>query len=485
MSLWRTKSLNFALEEANSGKVKLERTLGAWDLIFLGIGAIIGAGLFSITGIAAAQNAGPAIIISFLIASLGCILTGLCFSELAAMIPISGGAYSYAYTILGEFIAWIVGWVLVIEYAAGAALVAISWSAYVVSFLEGFGFHLPYFLLASPWQPVSLADGSQVYGIVNLPAVLIVVLLTFLLIRGVDKSAMVNAVLVVVKVSLVFLFILLGLNYIQWENFTPFIPENTGNFGEFGWSGIMRGAGIVFLAYLGFDAVSTAAQEVKNPQKNLPIGMIGSLLICTVLFVLFAFVMVGLVPYPQLNVAAPVALAIDHTPFPWMSGLIKLAIISGLTSVVLVMLLGQSRVFFTMSKDGLLPPFFSTLHKKYHTPWLSNLFLMFAVGTFAAFAPLSSVGQLTSMGTLLIFALVCLMVLVLRRTHPRMYRPFTVPFVPFVPLLGIFICCSMMVSFEWSVWQQLISWILLGFIVYFLYGRKHSHLVVRATEDKE
>lgn len=476
MSLWRTKSIDYLEEEANSGTQKLERTLGSTSLVLLGIGAIIGAGLFSITGIAAAENAGPAIVISFILASIGCMFAGLCFSELASMIPIAGGAYTYAYATLGEFIAWIIGWALMLEYAAGAAAVSISWSAYVVSFLHGFHIDLPSALVASPWQPTQLLDGSTVYGWINLPACLIVVLITFLLIGGVDKSAKVNAVLVAIKVAVVLLFIAVGFGYIDYQNYDPFIPENTGVFGEFGWSGIMRAAGIVFLAYIGFDAVSTAAQEVKNPQKDLPIGIIGSLIICTVLYVLFALVMVGIVPFQQLNVAAPVAEAINKTPFLWLNGLIKLAIIAGLTSVVLVLLLGQSRIFFTMSKDGLIPSCFSRIHSKYHTPWISNLILMVLVGTFSAFAPLSLVGHLTSIGTLLAFAIVCASVIVLRKTRPDLPRPFKTPFVPVVPLLGIIICFALMFSLGWMTWARLSIWLIIGLVVYFLYGKWNSHL---------
>lgn len=476
MSLWRTKSIEFLEEEAFSGPQKLERSLGATSLVLLGIGAIIGAGLFSITGIAAAQNAGPAVILSFIFASIGCAFAGLCFSELASMIPVAGGAYSYTYATLGEFIAWIIGWALMLEYATGAAVVAISWSAYVVSFLQGFHIDLPAALVNSPWQQGHLADGTEVQGWINLPALIIVVLMSLLLIVGVNKSAKVNAVLVFIKVAVVLLFILIGFGYTQESNYTPFIPENTGVFGEFGWSGVMRAAGIVFLAYIGFDAVSTAAQEVKNPQRDLPIGIIGSLFICTILYVLFSYVMVGLVSYKELDVAAPVAAAINQTPYLWLNGLIKLAIIAGLTSVVLVLLLGQSRIFYTISKDGLLPSFLSIVHPKYHTPWVANLILMVAVGTFAAFAPLSLVGHLTSIGTLLAFAIVCASVIVLRKTHPHLHRPFKTPLVPWIPLMGILICLILMFSLGWATWARLSIWIIIGLIVYFAYGKWNSHL---------
>ncbi len=477
MSLLRTKSLESLMEEANHGSQKLKRSLGALSLVLMGIGAIIGAGLFSLTGVAASQNAGPAIVISFLIASIGCTFCGLCFSELAAMIPVAGGGYTYAYATMGEFMAWCVGWILILEYAAGAVAVAISWSAYVVSFLRDMNIHLPAAIIASPWQPTHMANGAEVYGVVNLPAMIIVVLISLLLIIGINKSAKVNAVLVCIKVAVVLIFICVGAAYVQEANYTPFIPTNTGTFGEYGWSGVMRAAGIVFLAYIGFDAVSTVAQEVRRPQRDLPVGIIGSLAICTFLYILFALVMVGLVNYEQLNVAAPVALAIQQTPYLWLNQLIKLAIIAGLTSTILVLLLGQSRIFFTMSRDGLLPACFSNVHAKFQTPWVSNLALMVLVGIAAAFTPLILVGELSSLGTLLVFAIVCASVLVLRKTRPDLRRPFRTPWVPVVPILGILSCLGLILSLGMHAWLRLGIWVLIGCVVYFLYGRTHSHLV--------
>lgn len=481
MSLWRTKSLEFLEKEANSGKEKLERKLNSFNLILLGIGAIIGAGLFSITGIAAANHAGPAILISFILASIGCAFAGLCFSELAAMIPVSGGAYSYTYATMGEFVAWIIGWTLILEYATGASLIAISCSAYLVSFISSLGVELPVEWVSSPWQPITLPDGSEAFGILNIPALLIVVMLSLLLIRGIEKSAKVNAVLVAIKVAVVLIFIGVGFAYINWENYKPFIPENTGTFGEFGWSGILRAAGIVFLAYIGFDAVSTAAQEVKKPQRSLPIGIIGSLIVCTILYILFSFVMIGLVPYADLDVAAPVALAIQKTPFEWLNWLVKLAIIAGLLSGSLVFLLGQSRIFYSMSKDGLLPGIFSRVHPKYHTPWISNLILMVVVGGFSAVAPLSIAGQLTSIGTLLAFVIVCGGVIVLRKLRPDLPRPFKTPLVPLIPILGILTCLALMFSLGLDTWIRLIVWIIIGLGVYFLYGKKNSHLAKKRS----
>lgn len=476
MSLWRTKSLEFIELEANSGGQNLERTLGPFNLILLGIGAIIGAGLFSITGFAAAQNAGPAITLSFILAAIGCAFTGLCFSELASMIPVSGGAYTYTYATLGEFIAWIIGWSLILEYGAGAVAVAISWSGYVVSFLQSINIHLPTAIIASPWQAIEMPDGTMVYGLINLPALLIVVLLSGLLILGVEKSSKVNAILVFIKIAIVLVFIAVGLFYVQEANFVPFIPPNQGIFGEFGWSGILRASGIVFFAYIGFDAVSTTAQEVKNPQRDLPIGIIGSLVVCTILYVLFSGVLVGIVPYLDLNVTAPVAAAINKTPYFWLNGLIKLGVVAGLTSVVLVMMLAQSRIFLSMSKDGLLPSLFSIVHPKYHTPWISSLIVMTVVGLCAAFAPLSIMGELTSIGTLLAFAIVCASVIVLRKTQPDFHRPFKTPWVPFIPLAGILICLLLMFSLGVATWARLVVWIAIGLAVYFLYGQKHSHL---------
>jgi basic amino acid/polyamine antiporter, APA family len=474
-SLLATKSLEDLKVQAEEGHT-LKRVLGPWNLVSLGIGAIIGAGLFSLTGIAAAENAGPAVVLSFLVAALGCAFAGLCYSEFATMIPIAGSAYTYSYATMGEFIAWIIGWDLVLEYAVGAATVSISWSAYVVSFLHDFGIHLPPQLLASPWQPVQLPDGSLMYGVINLPAVLIVVGVSIVLMRGIQESARANAVVVILKVTVVIVFILVGLRYIQGANYEPFIPVNTGEFGSYGWSGIMRAAGVIFFAYIGFDAVSTAAQEARNPQRDMPIGIIGSLVVCTILYVLFAFVMTGLVHYTELNVAAPVALAIDQTPYQWLKPAVKFAIIAGFTSVILVMLLGQSRVFFAMSTDRLLPRIFSDIHPTFRTPWRSNLLFMVFVSLFSAFAPIGVVGHMTSIGTLFAFVIVCAGVLVMRRTRPEVHRPFRTPLVPLVPILGILVCGALMYSLGWENWLRLLAWLVLGLVIYFAYGIKNSRV---------
>ncbi len=473
-ALFQTKSVGELQAEAETQA--LRRALGPWNLISLGIGAIIGAGLFSLTGIAAAENAGPAIALSFVVAAIGCAFAGLCYSEFSSMIPIAGSAYTYAYATMGEFLAWIIGWDLVLEYAVGASTVSISWSAYVVSFMHDIGWDLPAQLVASPFQPLRLPDGTMVHGLINLPAVFIVVMISLLLMIGIRESARVNAVIVVIKVTVVVLFICLGVFFINRANYTPYIPANTGEFGHFGWSGIMRAAGVIFFAYIGFDAVSTAAQEARKPQKDMPVGIIGSLIICTVLYVLFSTVLTGMVSYTELGGAAPVATAIDRTPYDWLKPLVKLAIICGFTSVILVMLLGQSRVFFSMSRDGLLPRVFSDVHPKWKTPWRSNLLFMLFVSCFSAFAPISVVGHMTSIGTLLAFVIVCAGIIVMRRTHPELPRPFKTPLVPLVPILGMVVCAAMMYSLGLDNWLRLIGWLVIGQVIYFTYSRSHSKL---------
>jgi len=477
MDLLRTKPLSRIVTESEGGDHTLKRTLGPASLVALGIGAIIGAGLFSLTGIAAAENAGPAIALSFVLAAVGCAFAGFCYSEFATMIPIAGSAYTYAYATMGEFIAWVIGWDLVLEYAVGASTVSISWSAYVVSFLHDFGIELPPYLVASPWQPVQLPSGELVHGLVNLPAVFIIVVISTLLMIGIKESANVNAVVVVIKVAVVLVFIGVGIWFVKGANYTPFIPENTGKFGEFGWSGILRAAGVIFFAYIGFDAVSTAAQEAKNPQRDMPIGIIGSLVICTILYVAFAVVMTGLAHYTEFRgVAAPVAVAIAYTPFKWLQPLVKLAIIAGFTSVILVMLLGQSRVFFSMSRDGLLPKVFSDIHPRYRTPWRSNLLFMGFVSLFSAFAPISMVGHMTSIGTLFAFIIVCAGILVMRHTQPDAPRPFRTPWVPVIPILGILVNAALMYGLGWENWLRLLVWLILGLCIYFSYSRRHSLL---------
>ncbi len=481
MGLFIRKPLGDLLAEAQeSGKESLKRVLGPFGLIALGVGVIIGAGLFSITGAVAANYTGPAITLSFIVAALGCCFAALCYAEFASMIPIAGSAYTYSYATMGELIAWIIGWDLVLEYCVAATTVSISWSRYLVVFLQGFGINLPHALTACPW------DG----GIVNIPAFLIVVVMSLFLIRGTEGSSILNNIIVFLKVSVVLTFVALGWRYIHLENYTPYIPANTGTLGEFGFTGILRGAAIVFFAFLGFDAISTAAQETKNPKRNMPIGILMSLLICTVLYILFAHVMTGVVHYSAFqgqNGIAPVAIAIDHMgqmdggglvhpDYPWLNRAIIVAILLGYCSVIMVTLLGQSRVFLSMSRDGLLPPLFSHIHAKYRTPARSNLLFMVLVGTLAAFVPASVAGEMCSIGTLFAFTLVCAGVLVVRKTMPNTPRSFKTPFVPFVPIAGIVTCLIMMIFLPADTWIRLVIWMLIGLDIYVNYGIRHSRL---------
>lgn len=488
MGLFTRKPLNELLREANeSGEHALKKTLGPWGLIALGMGAIIGAGLFSITGMAAANYAGPSIMVSFLIAALGCAFAGLCYAEFASMIPVAGSAYTYSYATMGEFIAWIIGWDLVLEYAVGSATVASSWAGYLNALLSNFNMSLPPELMTTPF------DG----GWFNLPAVFIVILMSLVLIKGTSESAFVNAIIVLLKVAIVLVFIIVGFKYVRTENHIPFVPDNTGTFGEFGFSGMIRAAAVVFFAYIGFDAVSTAAQETKNPKKAMPIGIMGSLIICTVLYVIFAYVMTGVVNYKEFAAGdasshlAPVAIAIQNmgtmaadgtvTPeYPWLNTSIIIAILLGYASVILVLLLGQSRVFYSMSKDGLLPRVFSSVHPKFKTPYKANLFFLLFVSIFAAFIPGRVVGEMTSIGTLFAFILVCVGVLVMRKKMPDAPRAFKTPLVPLVPVLGILTCFFMMAFLPLDTWVRLVVWMLIGLDVYYFYGARHSLL----SQDK-
>lgn len=466
------------LESAQTGTGNLKRSLGSVNLVALGIGAIIGAGLFSLTGIAAAENAGPAVTLSFVLAAIACAFAGLCYAEFASMIPVAGSAYTYSYATMGEFVAWIIGWDLVLEYALGAATVSVSWSRYLLEFLNKYNIHLPHSLIVSPWETVKLGDGTVIDGgIINLPAIFIVVLLSLLLIRGTKESATMNNILVILKVAVVLIFISLGWSHINPENYVPYIPENTGAFENFGWTGISTGAAVVFFAFIGFDAVSTAAQEAKNPQKGMPIGILGSLIICTILYVLFAHVMTGLVKYTEFaGDAKPAATAFAQTGYDFLQDALIIAILAGYTSVILVMLMGQSRVFYTMAKDGLLPKFFSAIHTKFSTPWKTNLFFMVFVSLFAGFVPVSDLGHMVSIGTLFAFVLVCVGILVLRKSLPNAIRPFKTPLVPFVPVMGILVCLYLMYSLPNESWFRLLIWMAIGVAFYFLYGKKHSKI---------
>ena len=481
MGLFIKKPFAALQTEANeSGNKTLKRVLGPWSLIALGVGVIIGAGLFSITGTVAAGYTGPAITLSFAIAAIGCCFAGLCYAEFASMIPVAGSAYTYSYATMGELIAWIIGWDLVLEYTVAATTVSISWSRYLVVFLEGVGINIPHALAACPW------DG----GIVNIPAALIVVLMSLFLIRGTEGSSIFNGFIVFLKVAVILIFVVLGWKYINAENYVPYIPANTGTLGEFGLSGVLRGAAIVFFAFLGFDAVSTAAQETKNPKRDMPVGILGSLLICTILYMVFAYVMTGVAHYSEFagqQGIAPVAVAIDHMghadasgvihpDYPWLNRAIVLAILFGYCSVIMVTLLGQSRVFLSMSRDGLLPPFFSKIHEKYRTPAHSNLLFMVVVGGLAAFVPARVAGEMTSIGTLFAFTLVCAAVLIVRKSMPDVHRAFKTPFVPVVPILGILTCLCMMLFLPADTWIRLVLWMLIGLDVYACYGVKHSKL---------
>jgi len=478
------------LSEASDSEKGLKRTLSAGSLVALGIGAIIGAGLFVRTADAAGAHAGPAVTISFIIAAIGCALAGLCYAEFASMIPIAGSAYTYSYATLGEFIAWIIGWDLVLEYALGAATVSIGWSQYLNNLLSNL-FHvtIPYEWSHSPFQ----VSEAGVHGIINIPAICILLVLSLLLIRGTQESALVNTIIVIVKVAIVLLFIALGWKFIDPANHMPYtIPADAGSvtlsdgsvvdysrFWNHGWQGVLTGAGIVFFAFIGFDAVSTTAQETKNPKKAMPIGILVSLAICTVLYILFSHVLTGVAPYKDFLKAgseASVAYAID-TYMPglgWLSLLITFAILAGFSSVILVMLLGQTRVFYSMSKDGLVPPVFSQLHPKYRTPYKSQILFFVFTALFAGFVPDHIVGNMTSIGTLFAFVLVCIGVLVMRKSNPEVPRPFKTPWVPIVPIAGALVCLLMIFGLGVDNWLRLAIWLAIGFAIYFGYSVKHS-----------
>jgi APA family basic amino acid/polyamine antiporter len=501
--LLATKPLEMILHESREeGEYALKRALGPLNLITLGIGAIIGAGIFVLTGAAAAQYAGPAIVLSFVLAGIACVFAGLCYSEFASLIPIAGSAYTYGYATLGEIFAWIIGWDLILEYAFGAATVASGWSGYVVSFLQDFGIHIPPALTASPgtdlvlyrnrWEiltkvaPALKAAGiapeslPHVHAAFNLVALLAIAIVTTILVIGIQESANFNSAIVIIKVSIVLVFIGIAGAFVlkhpslALANWHPFIPPNTGEYGKYGISGIARGAAVIFFAYIGFDAVSTAAQEARRPQRDMPFGILGSLAICTVLYILVSGLLTGVVSYKVLNVADPVAVGIDATGIRWGSFLVKLGAIAGLGSVMLVMLLGQSRVFFSMSRDGLLPPWAGRVHPRFRTPYISSITVGIFVAIFTALIPIGILGELVSIGTLLAFVIVCAGVWIMRRRRPNLQRPFRTPWVPIVPLLGIIVSFYMMASLPLDTWIRLIVWLVVGMIIYFSYGRKHS-----------
>jgi basic amino acid/polyamine antiporter, APA family len=511
-NLLATKPLDMILNESQeTGEHCLKRALGPINLITLGIGAIIGAGIFVLTGAAAAQYAGPAIVLSFILAGIACAFAGLCYSEFASLIPIAGSAYTYGYATLGEVFAWIIGWDLILEYAFGAATVASGWSGYVNSFLQDFGIHLPPSLTATPgtelvmynsrWErlatilPTLHAHGvdpstlPHVQGSFNLIAFLAIAVVTFILVIGISESANLNSAIVIVKVAIVLTFIAIAGAFLSKHpdiaraNWHPFIPPNTGEFGHYGWSGVARGAAVIFFAYIGFDAVSTAAQEAKKPQRDMPIGILGSLVICTILYILVSGLLTGVVSYTTLNVSDPVAVGIDHTGVRWGSILVKLGAIAGLGSVMLVMLLGQSRVFFSMSRDGLLPAWAGAVHPRFRTPWISSIIVGVFVAIFASVIPIGILGELVSIGTLLAFVIVCAGVWILRVRRPQLERPFKTPWVPFVPIMGILVSGLMMASLPRDTWLRLIIWLIIGMALYFGYGRHHSKVQALVARD--
>jgi APA family basic amino acid/polyamine antiporter len=485
-SLFQTKSIDALLADARAtGEGTLKRTLGPWSLVALGIGAIIGAGLFVRTAAAIADRAGPSVTLAFIVAGIGCAFAGLCYAEFASMIPVAGSAYTYSYATMGELLAWIIGWDLVLEYAVGAATVAIAWSEYANLVLDWFGLRIPYQWTHSPFETMA---GTDVTGIMNVPAVIILALLSAVLIRGTKESAMVNSIIVVIKVAIVLMVIGIGWGFINPANHTPFIPEATTYVAHTGIShnyggvlGILGAAGVVFFAYIGFDAVSTAAQEARNPKRDMPIGILGSLVVCTVLYVLFSYVLSGVASVEDFRSTgreASVAFAISKymTGYEWLARAVTVAILAGFSSVILVMLLGQSRVFYSMSKDGLVPPVFSQIHPVYRTPYKSNMLFFVFTALFAAFVPGDVVGEMTSIGTLFAFILVCAGVWIMRVRRPELERGFTVPALPLVAILGIITCAAMIYGLGWTNWLRLAGWLAVGMLIYFGYGVRHSKL---------
>jgi basic amino acid/polyamine antiporter, APA family len=474
--LFIRKTLEELELQADSDHNSLKRHLSALNLTLLGVGCVIGAGIFVLTGTAAALHAGPAVALSFIISAFGCLLAGLCYAEFASMIPVSGSAYTYGYATMGEFIAWIIGWDLILEYLFGSATVAVGWAGYVTSFLADFGIVIPPAMCQSPF----LFDhtGWHISGsFINFPAVFIVALMTTLLVIGIKESAKFNNIIVMVKVVVILLFIGFGISHIHIANWTPFVPANTGTFGQFGWSGVLTGAAVVFFAYVGFDAVSTTSQEAINPKRDVPRGILFSLLICTVLYIAVSLVLTGILNYKYLNVEAPIALAINSAgpSLTWLRPIIKIGAIAGLSSVVLVLLLGQSRVFFTMASDGLLWKSFAKTHSKFKTPHITTIVTGSFAALFAGLFPIGLLGEMVSIGTLLAFVIVSIGIILLRKSEPDAVRGFRTPWVPFVPILGAFVCLAQMASLPGDTWIRLIVWMLIGFVIYFTYGRKHSH----------
>jgi APA family basic amino acid/polyamine antiporter len=486
MSMFATKSIEqLKAEASDTGEHSLKRVLGPLNLVTLGIGAIIGTGIFVLTGQAAAQYTGPAIVLSMVLAGIASALAGLCYSEFASTVPIAGSAYTYGYATLGEFIAWIIGWDLILEYALGAATVAVGWSGHLTSFLHDFlGISLPASIAAAPCTMINAA-GCSPDAVLNLPAVLITIAVTILIIIGVKESANVNTAIVIVKVAVVMIVIVGGVAYVNTANWHPFVPPNQGTFGAYGWSGVLRGAGVIFFAYIGFDAVSVAAQEAKNPQKDMPIGILGSLIVCTILYILVSGVTVGLVPYQKmLGSAAPLVVAIQAAEqasggsslLRVMTMLVELGAIAGLSSVMVVMMMAQPRIFYSMANDGLLPPFAKKIHPKFRTPHITSMITGVVVSVAAGFTPIGALGELVSIGTLLAFVIVSIGVVFLRYQRPELERPFRTPWVPFVPILSALVSLGLMAGLPGETWLRLIVWMAIGFVIYFGYGHSHSEL---------
>jgi APA family basic amino acid/polyamine antiporter len=475
MSLFTRKDLPSLIAESGAGT--LRRELGPVALVTLGIGAVIGAGIFVLAGTVASQNTGPALVLSMILAGAACAFAGLCYAELASMIPVAGSAYTYAYATLGELMAWIIGWDLVLEYSLSSSTVAVGWSAYAVRLLAELGIAIPAQLTGAPGSQVALANGTAVAAIFNVPAALICLALSALLIVGIRESARVNTTIVIIKLVVLALFVGFGMHYVKTANLHPFIPPNTGSFGSFGWSGVLRGAGIIFFAFIGFDAVSTASQEARNPGRDIPIGILVSLAICTLIYVAVGLVMTGLVPYRELTGASPIAVAIQATGLSWLPPIINIGALCGLSSVILVNLLAQSRIFYSMSKDGLLPAMFAKLHPRYRTPHVTTAITGAVVAVVSGLFPITLLGQLVSMGTLLAFAIACGGVLILRRVEPGIARPFKTPGMPWVPIAGVLICLYLMSGLPLPTWIRLFVWLAVGLAIYFGYGRRRAERV--------